>query len=155
VSSVERVSAGAYPYNYTSKIGMLGNLSKGGYDLDRMIRRGWKSGLVALFLSTVGASSLWAHAILMESAPKLNSTVKGPDFDITLRYNVRIDGGRSRVRLVAPDGTVSTLNLASQASPDTLQTHAAGLQPGAYKLQWQVLASDGHMSRGEVPFTVN
>jgi methionine-rich copper-binding protein CopC len=91
----------------------------------------------------------------MESTPKLNSTVKGPDFAITLRYNVRIDGGRSRVRLVTPDGTVSTLPLASQASPDTLQTHAAGLKPGAYKLQWQVLASDGHMSRGEIPFTVN
>ena len=45
--------------------------------------------------------------------------------------------------------------LARQASPDTLQTHAAGLKPGAYKLQWQVLASDGHMSKGEIPFTVN
>jgi methionine-rich copper-binding protein CopC len=27
--------------------------------------------------------------------------------------------------------------------------------PGAYKLQWQVLASDGHISRGEISFTVN
>jgi methionine-rich copper-binding protein CopC len=111
--------------------------------------------LLASFLVIAATSSLWAHAILMESTPKLNSTVKGPDFAITLRYNVRIDGGRSRVRLVTPDGTVSTLTLASQASPDTLQTHATGLKPGAYKLQWQVLASDGHMSRGEIPFTVN
>jgi methionine-rich copper-binding protein CopC len=113
------------------------------------------AGLLALFLMTVAASSLWAHAILLGSTPALNSTVPGPDFDINLRYNVRIDGGRSRVRLVAPDGTVSTLTLANQASPDTLQTHAAGLKPGVYKLQWQVLASDGHMSRGEIPFTVN
>ena len=97
----------------------------------------------------------WAHAILMDSSPKLNSTVRGPDFDINLRFNVRIDGGRSRVRLVAPDGTTSTLTLANQASPDTLQTHATGLKPGAYKLQWQVLASDGHMSKGEIPFMVS
>jgi len=97
----------------------------------------------------------WAHAILMESIPQLNSTVKGPDLDINLRFNVRIDGGRSRVRLVRPDGTISTLTLASQAKPDVLQAHAAGLKPGAYKLEWQVLASDGHMSRGEIPFTVN
>jgi len=55
----------------------------------------------------------WAHAILMESTPKLNSTVKGPDVDINLRFNVRIDGGRSRVRLVTPDGTIFTLTLAS------------------------------------------
>ena len=120
----------------------------------RAIYRSWKSSLLALFLITGAASSLWAHAILMESTPKLNSTIKGPDFGITLRYNVRIDGGRSRVRLVSPDGKISTLTLASQATPDTLQTHATGLQRGAYKLQWQVLASDGHMSRGEIPFTV-
>ena len=123
--------------------------------MDRLIHSGWRSNLLALFLIVGAASPLWAHAILMESTPKLNSTVKGPDFAITLRYNVRIDGGRSRVRVVSPEGKVSTLTVASQATPDTLQSHATGLQPGAYKLQWQVLASDGHMSRGEIPFTVN
>ena len=123
--------------------------------MGRMSHRCWKSSLLALFLLTGAASSLWAHAILMESTPKLNSTVKGPGFAVTLRFNVRIDGGRSRVRLLSPDGTVSTLTLGKQASPDTLETQAKGLQPGTYKLQWQVLASDGHMSRGEIPFTVN
>ncbi|HEY4900641.1 MAG TPA: copper resistance CopC family protein [Terriglobales bacterium] len=122
--------------------------------MDRLIHRGWRSSLLALFLITGAATSLWAHAILMESTPKLNSSVQGPDIAIALRYNVRIDGGRSRIRLVSPDGKVSTLTLASQTTPDTLQTRATGLQPGAYKLQWQVLASDGHMSRGEIPFTV-
>lgn len=114
------------------------------------------SSILLVLLLLAGVSQIcWAHAILMDSTPKLNSTVKGPEFEITLRFNVRIDGGRSRIRLASPDGTVSTLTLSSQASPDTLQTHAAGLKPGAYKLQWQVLASDGHMSRGEIPFTVN
>jgi methionine-rich copper-binding protein CopC len=120
-----------------------------------VIHRGWKVGLVAVILLTGAATSLWAHAILMESSPKLNSTVKGPDLSVTLRFNVRIDGGRSRVRLVASDATVSTLTLGKQSSPDTLETQAKALKPGAYKLQWQVLASDGHISRGEIPFTVN
>jgi methionine-rich copper-binding protein CopC len=96
----------------------------------------------------------WAHAILMDSTPKLSSTVNGPDVDINLQFNVRIDGGRSRVRLIEPDGTSSTIALSGQTSPNTLQTHAASLKPGAYKLQWRVLASDGHMSQGEIPFTV-
>ena len=90
----------------------------------------------------------------MDSTPKLNSTVTGSEVDITLRFNVRIDGGRSRVLLVAPDGTTSTLKLADQDRPDILKTHAAGLKSGAYKLQWKVLASDGHMSNGNIPFTV-
>ena len=108
-----------------------------------------------LLLVVAGATQVcWAHAILMDSTPKVNSTVKGPDVDINLRFNVRIDGGRSRVLLVSPDGKVSTLALSGQVTPDTLQTHASGVQPGAYKLQWKVLASDGHMSSGDIPFTV-
>jgi len=110
----------------------------------------------ALLLLVAGATQVcWGHAILMDSTPKLNSTVKSPEVNINLRFNVRVDGERSRVRLVAPDGTISTLTLASQSAPDTLEAHAAGLKPGAYKLEWQVLASDGHMSHGEIPFTVN
>jgi len=112
--------------------------------------------LVCAVLTILSAAQVcWAHAILMESSPKLNSTIKGPDFAVNLRFNVRIDGGRSRLRLLAPDGTVSILTLATQATPDTLQTQAKGLKPGAYRLQWQVLASDGHISKGEIPFTVN
>ena len=44
----------------------------------------------------VQASLAAGHAILMESTPKHDSTVKGPDFAITLRFNVRIDAGRSQ-----------------------------------------------------------
>ena len=103
----------------------------------------------------VGFSQLaWAHAILMESKPALHSSVKGPDIAIWLRFNVRIDGSRSRLRLVAPDGSQQTLPLAKQSSPDILQSQTGSLKPGTYKLQWQVLASDGHMSKGEVQFTV-
>ena len=116
-------------------------------------RRGTSVLLISMLVAGV-TQVCWAHALLMESTPRLNSTVKGPNVDINLRFNVRIDGGRSRVRLVRPDGTILPLTLASQVKPDVLQTHAGGLKPGAYKLEWQVLASDGHMSRGEIPFTV-
>ena len=91
----------------------------------------------------------------MESTPKLHATVTGPDVPIQLRFNVRIDGSRSRLHLLAPDGSLHTLSLAKQYTPDILQSRATGLKPGAYKLRWQVLASDGHISSGEVPFTVN
>jgi methionine-rich copper-binding protein CopC len=29
------------------------------------------------------------------------------------------------------------------------------VQPGAYTLKWQVLATDGHITRGSVPFIVD
>ncbi len=33
-------------------------------------------------------------------------------------------------------------------------TSATDLRPGDYTVRWQVLAVDGHITRGDVPFTV-
>ena len=105
--------------------------------------------VVALFAASAGA-----HAVLLESSPALKSTVSGPDVPIKLRFNVRIDGSRSRLTLVAPDGSMRTLEISQSAGPDTLSAQAKGLAPGEYRLRWQVLASDGHITRGEIPFSL-
>jgi methionine-rich copper-binding protein CopC len=115
----------------------------------------WVILLLNLLLLTAGANPAWAHAILVQSSPALNATVQGPDVPIHLRFNVRIDGGRSRVHLLKPDGSTQLLTIAKQATPDVLDARASGLKPGVYKLHWQVLASDGHISNGIVSFTVN
>jgi copper resistance protein C len=106
--------------------------------------------LVAFALSP---NLAYAHAILVEASPSANSTVAGPSIPITLRFNVRIDAKRSRLEVVGPDKT-STLLAATQPSPDRLQAVAEGLKAGAYSLRWQVLAADGHITRGEIPFNV-
>jgi len=94
------------------------------------------------------------HAILKESSPAANSKVAGPDVPIVLKFNVRIDAARSKVQLMTPDNSMMDLKLEPQASKDTLTSKATGLKPGAYKIAWQVLAPDGHITRGLVPFTV-
>ena len=106
---------------------------------------------VAAFLSVPSAA---AHAILLESSPALKSAVPGPDVPIKLRFNVRIDALRSRLTLIRPDGSSHTLEINKETSADTLSTEATGLAAGAYRLRWQVLASDGHITRGEISFTV-
>lgn len=116
---------------------------------------GWIFFLATLALIFGTAQVASAHAILVDSTPKANSTVKGTELTVDLRYNVRVDGTRSKLVLVGPNGPATTLGIAKQSSPDHLQSHATGLVPGAYKLQWYVLASDGHMTRGEIPFTVS
>ena len=95
-----------------------------------------------------------AHAILLESTPALKATVAGPDVPLKLRFNVRIDASRSRLTLLDPDGSSQTLTISGQDPPNTILSQAQGLHPGAYRLRWQVLASDGHITRGEIPFTV-
>jgi methionine-rich copper-binding protein CopC len=95
-----------------------------------------------------------AHAVLLESTPALKSTVSGPDVPIKLRFNVRIDALRSRLTLIHPDGSAQALEISKQTPADTLSAEASGLAAGTYRLRWQVLASDGHITRGEIPFTV-
>jgi methionine-rich copper-binding protein CopC len=94
------------------------------------------------------------HAILKESRPAANSSVAGPDVPILLRYNVRVDAKLSKVQLLNPDSSTTDLRIETQTSPDTLNAQAKGLRPGAYRIRWQVLAPDGHITRGEIPFTV-
>jgi methionine-rich copper-binding protein CopC len=100
------------------------------------------------------ARSVLAHAILLESSPSLKSTVAGPDVPIELRFNVRIDASRSRLTLILPGGASQPLEIRKQVSADMLLSEALGLQAGVYRLRWQVLASDGHITRGEILFTV-
>jgi hypothetical protein len=49
---------------------------------------------------------------------------------------------------------VQPLALGKTDSADILSAKASNLPPGDYRLRWQVLASDGHITRGEIPFSV-
>jgi methionine-rich copper-binding protein CopC len=104
----------------------------------------------ALLLSAAG----FAHAVLLEAMPAANGAVAGPDIDVRLRFNSRIDAARSRLTLVLPDQTTQQLSLAQSSTPASLDAHAAGLRAGGYKIRWQVLAADGHITRGEIAFQV-
>jgi methionine-rich copper-binding protein CopC len=108
--------------------------------------------LAAAALLTVAPAA--AHALLLESNPPLKSAVSGPNVSIKLRFNVRIDALRSRLTLIHPDGSAHALDITKQTPADTLSAEATGLSAGAYRLRWQVLASDGHITRGEISFTV-
>lgn len=78
----------------------------------------------------------------------------GPKVGVALKFNSRIDSKRSSLSLLLPNSKVKTLTLAEQTAPDTLAAEADGLEPGKYRLRWQVLATDGHITRGDYAFTV-
>jgi copper resistance protein C len=128
-------------------------LQAGVYHLpNRFSMHGFAPGaaLLAAVLSPVPAS---AHAILEASHPGIGDTVAAGHVDLQFRYNSRIDHQRSRLVLTKPDGSQSTLKIASDDAPDLLDS-AADLTPGDYSVRWQVLAIDGHITRGDVRFTV-
>ncbi len=107
--------------------------------------------LLGLMLPAAGAN---AHAILMQSKPSAGENVPAGRVDMTFRYNSRIDRARSRLTLTGPDHSQSILKIMPAGQPDTLVTSAELSAPGAYVVRWQVLAIDGHITRGDVPFTV-
>ena len=110
-----------------------------------------RSALLATILAT--PLPALAHAILVDSTPAPQGHVPAGPLAITFRYNSRIDAGRSKMTLTAPGGATTRLVTHGQGA-DLLDAQAS-LTPGAYTLHWQVLAIDGHITRGNVPFTVD
>jgi hypothetical protein len=99
-------------------------------------------------------SPAYGHAILLSAMPGISQAIQGPNVPITLRFNSRIDAHRSRLLLVTPSGDQRTLPINEKAPPDSLHSEVKGLAGGTYILRWQVLAADGHITRGEVPFRI-
>jgi len=100
------------------------------------------------------ASPAWAHAILIDSTPAPLGHVPAGHLSLVFRYNSRIDAGRSKLTLKRPDATSSRIALGPVTRQDVL-TASLDLTPGDYVASWQVLATDGHITRGTVPFTVD
>lgn len=101
----------------------------------------------------LGASQFaFAHAHLLSSSPTADGTVKGPAISINLKFNSRVDSSRSHLDLVRSDGKVEALSVSAPGDAE-MATHAT-LTPGRYTIRWQALSVDGHITRGEIPFTV-
>ena len=107
--------------------------------------------LVAGFLLLVPKLAL-AHAILLQSQPADQATIEPGPRTLVLRYNSRIDHQLSRLVLQGTNAQ-KTLTLEKDSPADALAAKAE-LTPGTYVVHWQVLATDGHMTRGDVRFTV-
>jgi copper resistance protein C len=103
----------------------------------------------------VGPNAAWAHAIIVSSSPAAGATVSGDAVAIRLHFNSRIDHARSKLTLFAPNGASQVLTAAPDASADELNADATSLSSGAWRLRWQVLSVDGHITRGDIPFTVH
>jgi copper resistance protein C len=117
------------------------------------LRRHFATFLVAA-ACTVASMSASAHAILVDSTPKPNGTLAAGHVDMIFKYNSKIDQHRSRLTLVKSDQSQTVLTIATNSSkPNELDT-SADLTPGTYTIRWQALALDGHITRGDVPFTV-
>jgi methionine-rich copper-binding protein CopC len=109
--------------------------------------------VLALLAAIVLPGLASAHAILEESTPPPGASIQAGPLDLRFRYNSRIDRARSRLTLIHADRSRDTIAIASDGPPDIIAARL-DLTPGTYVVRWQVLAVDGHITRGDVPFIV-
>lgn len=102
----------------------------------------------------LGAGAAGAHAVILSAEPAVDAVVHSLSVPVVLRFHSRIDHARSRLTLIRPDGSSTVLALKDASRPDILAATIEGLAPGSYRLRWQVLAIDGHITRGDIPFKV-
>ncbi len=112
----------------------------------------------ACLVLPLAAAALWAtpaaaHAVLVSSTPPLGGAIAAGHQHLLFRFNSRIDHEHSRLMLTGPDGRSLVLPIEAASAENALETEA-DLAPGGYRLRWQALALDGHVTRGDVPFTV-
>lgn len=95
-----------------------------------------------------------AHAVLRSAQPEHGSTVLPGAIAVVLGFNARIDRARSRLTLTGPTGEAMPLRLRDDSTASILRADATANAAGQWRLRWQVLAADGHITRGDVVFRV-
>ena len=101
-----------------------------------------------------GAAPAWAHAVIVSASPTANEHVPPGKLPVRIEFNSRIDKVRSRLQVTAPAGDKSDVPIDQAGDPNIVAGTTGALTPGAYVLRWQVLAIDGHITRGDIPFMV-
>ena len=110
--------------------------------------------LPPLVLFSLFIPSVQAEAILIKATPTPYQVIDGSEVAIRLQFNSRIDMKRSRLSIISATGEDRPLQINGTSAPDCVDSKITGIAAGAYLLRWQVLASDGHITRGQVPFRV-
>lgn len=114
--------------------------------------RFWVLGLTVMIGFAAPLPAL-AHAILVESAPPIGASVTAGEIPLRLRFNSRIDRARSRLIVIRGDRSTSVLPIDDDGTDDIILSRVT-LGPGSFVVRWQVLAVDGHITRGDIPLTV-
>ena len=143
---------------------------KGNRPVPRLMTPTRAAAVAVLLAGLAHGSPAAAHAIVVSSRPAVNETLSltrggstaeaaaapvAPGLPVEIRFNSRLDKQRSRLALVGPDGVETDLALLPDSAPELLQARIRPIRAGAYTLRWRVLAVDGHITRGDIPFTVS
>ena len=114
-----------------------------------------RAGVVAAGILLLAlASSAHAHSLLLESAPAADALLAAPPPEISLRFNNRIEKKLSTIRLLDERGGARPLTMLADGPADRLTATVPSLDSGAWRVEWRVLSTDGHVVSGSFSFRV-
>lgn len=111
--------------------------------------------LFACMLLTFAAASAIAHGVLERAIPAADSTVHGSPAEVTLSFSQALEPAFSTLRVLDASGNrVDRQDQSLGADARRLRVSLPPLAPGSYRVLWRVLSKDGHISSGDLSFTV-
>ena len=110
--------------------------------------------LLAAALLALTPAAAPAHSLLLGATPAADAVLATSPPYVVLRFNNRIVQRLSRVRLVDERGAVAEAPTARRAddAPESLVAAVPPLAPGAWRVEWQVFSTDGHVVNGSYRF---
>jgi methionine-rich copper-binding protein CopC len=110
--------------------------------------------LLATILVILSGAPAAAHSLLLGATPAPDAVLTAPPLHVRLRFNNRIEKSLSRVRLVDERGAVAAalIDARDTAPADSVVARVPPLAPGAWRVEWQVFSTDGHVVSGTYGF---
>ena len=113
-------------------------------------------GLLALatLVALMSAPPAGAHSLLLGATPAPDAVITSSPPEVRLRFNNRIEKSLSRVRLVDEHGAIAAAVIDGRAGApaDSVIARVPPLTAGAWRVEWQVFSTDGHVVSGTYGF---
>jgi methionine-rich copper-binding protein CopC len=112
--------------------------------------------IATFVLAAAATSSAFAHAKLVLSDPKADSTLDSAPKQVRIKFNEAIEPSFSKIKLTGPqDKEIPvTATTVDKADPTAMIAPLPALSSGEYHIQWSTMTHDGHKAKGEVAFKV-
>ena len=108
----------------------------------------------AILLVLLPIASL-AHAKLVRSEPKANSSLSQTPKLIELWFSEELESGLATIEVINPQGTrVDRGDVTLSEAGKKAQIEVGELSTGVYTVTWKAVAADEHTMRGKFTFTV-
>ena len=115
--------------------------------------------ILALLVATVmalgaGAHPAVAHSKMAKSVPANGATAKAGLKNVTLGFSKPVRITVVKVKRADPASEIAIVKKGKAGFADSYNFEVTPLEPGRYDVDWTAVATDGHVMKGTLSFTV-